>query len=237
MEDALHHKSDVTGELPLSEQEKEILDMYDEVQKLELEVALTRARVRLANENVKGAGKRAATSDDQESQDIKDAREQLLEAIALHNLRQSVVTNVLMTNPILKGIHNSTYASPIEQDLHPWVQTRDATAHSVATQSAVLRRTLDQLSEVEADTLRTSRRNRELASEVLRLAKEADVNRNQALDADEGAKVKIAELEEKLAKSRQKWRVFKGTASGIVAGSEVDWVSDEELRAVVLDPE
>lgn len=148
-----------------------------------------------------------------------------------------MVTNVLITNPILKGIHNSTYASPIEQDLQPWIQTRDATAHSVATQSATLRQTLDQLSEVEADTLRAFRKNRELAGEVLRLAKEAEADRNQALDADEGVKAKIAQLEEKLAKSRQKWRVFKGTASGIVAGSGVDWVSDEELRAVVLDPE
>lgn len=35
-------------ELSFSEQEKQILDMYDQVQKLELEVALTKARVRLA---------------------------------------------------------------------------------------------------------------------------------------------------------------------------------------------
>lgn len=157
--------------------------------------------------------------------------------MALHNLRSSVVTNVLIANPILKGIHNSTYSSPIEQDLHPWIQTRDAAAHSVATQSANLRQVLDQLSEVEADTLRVSRKNRELASEVLRLAKEAEADREQALDADEGVRAKITELEGKLAKSRHRWSVFKGTASGIVAGSGLDWVSDEELRAVVLDPE
>lgn len=188
-------------------------------------------------DNGRSTAKRVATSDDQDSQDIKDAREQLLEAIALHNLRNSVVNNVLIANPILKGIHNSTYASPIEQDLQPWIETRDDTAHSVATQSATLRRVLDQLSEVEADTLRTSRKNRELAGEVLRLAEEAEAERNQALGADEGMKAEITKLEEKLAKSRQKWRIFKGTASGIVAGSGVDWVSDEELRAVVLDPE
>lgn len=188
-------------------------------------------------DNGKSAGKRVATSDDQASQDTKDAREQLLETIALHNLRNSVVTNVLIANPILKGIHNSTYASPIEQDLPAWIETRDDTAQSVATQAATLRRVLDQLSEVEADTMRTARKNRELAGEVLRLAKEAEAERNQALEADEGMKAKIAGLEGKLARSRQKWRVFKGTASGIVAGSGVDWVNDEELRAVVLDPE
>lgn len=47
--------------------------------------------------------------------EIDGAREQLLEAMALYNLRNTVVDNVLSTNPILKGIHNSTYASPIEQ--------------------------------------------------------------------------------------------------------------------------
>lgn len=48
-------------------------------------------------------------------QEMGEAREQLLEAMALYNLRNTVVESVLSTNPILKGIHNSTYASPIEQ--------------------------------------------------------------------------------------------------------------------------
>lgn len=47
MEDA-NNENNAIKEPPFSEQEKEILDLYDEVQKLELEVALTRARVRLA---------------------------------------------------------------------------------------------------------------------------------------------------------------------------------------------
>lgn len=49
MEDA-HDANDAFKEANFSEPEKEILDMYDQVLKLELEVALTRARVRLARE-------------------------------------------------------------------------------------------------------------------------------------------------------------------------------------------
>lgn len=49
MED-VHNESDAIREPQFSDQETEILDLYDEVQKLELEVALTRARVRLAGE-------------------------------------------------------------------------------------------------------------------------------------------------------------------------------------------
>lgn len=45
------------------------------------------------------------------------------------------------------------------------------------------------------------------------------------------------ELEGRLAASEQKWRVIKGTASAVVAGSGVDWARNPELRDVVLDPE
>lgn len=157
--------------------------------------------------------------------------------MAFYNLRNTVVNSVLIANPILKGIHESTYASPIEQDLPPWVEARDATAHDVAQSAAARRRLLDELTKIESETLRATRRNRELAAEVLRLAAEADEGRRGALAEDPAAKDQIEKLEGRLAASRQKWRVMKGTASGIVAGSGVDWVNDEELRDVVLDPE
>lgn len=157
--------------------------------------------------------------------------------MAFYNLRNTVVNSVLIANPILKGIHASTYASPIEQDLPPWVEARDATAHDVAQAAAARRRLLDELTQVESETLRATRRNRELAAEVLRLAAEADEGRRDALAEDPAAKEQIDKLETRLAASRQKWRIMKGTASGIVAGSGVDWVNDEELRDVVLDPE
>lgn len=147
------------------------------------------------------------------------------------------MTNVLITNPILKGIHASTYASPIEQDLAPWIAARDTAAGAVAAQTVALRQTLDALSEAEADERRAMARNRELAAEVLRLAAERERKEAVGGEADEGARATIAELEGALARSRQRWRVFKGMASGIVAGSGVDWVADEELLAVVLDPE
>lgn len=49
MEDAAH-KSDISKGTSFSDEEKEILELYDQVQKLELEVALAKARVRLAGE-------------------------------------------------------------------------------------------------------------------------------------------------------------------------------------------
>lgn len=73
---------------------------------------------------------------------------------------------------------------------------------------------------------------------MLQLAKEADLERNAlTTDYDPAAVAEIKTLEERLRASKQRWRVIKATAAGIVAGSGVDWVADEELRDVVLDPE
>lgn len=108
---------------------------------------------------------------------------------------------------------------------------------SVAAQSSALRRVIEQLSDVESETLRTCQKNRELAGEVLRLAGEADRDRQRAIANDPAAEQQIKNLESRLRAARQRWRVIKGTAAGVVAGSGVDWVSDEELRDMVLDPE
>ena len=149
-----------------------------------------------------------------------------------------MINNVLIANPLLRGIHGSTAASPIEQDILPWVQARDAASRDVAAQSAAARQVLAQLTDAESEVLRAARRNRDLAAEVLRLAKEANRGRTGAdAGGDPAAKAQVAELEKRLAASRQKWRVMKGTASGIVAGSGVDWAADPVLRDVVLDPE
>lgn len=178
--------------------------------------------------------------DEDDAEEVEEARNQLLEAMSLYTLRNGVVNNVLITNPLLKGIHGSTAASPIEQDILPWVQARDAASRDVAAQSAAARQALAQLTDAESEVLRASRRNRGLAAEVLRLAREADRSGAGSAGAEGGgdaAEAQVAQLEKRLAASRQKWRVMKGTASGIVAGSGVDWAADPALRDVVLDPE
>jgi hypothetical protein len=187
------------------------------------------------------ADTRGSDEDQEEDnpEEVEEARSQLLEAVSLYTLRNGVVNNVLIANPLLKGVHGSTAASPIEQDILPWVQARDSASRDVAAQSAAAKQVLSQLTEAESETLRAARRNRELAAELLRLASEADRSRAGAAGtgADPAAEAQIAELERRLRASRRKWRVMKGTASGIVAGSGVDWASDPVLRDVVLDPE
>ncbi|POS77011.1 hypothetical protein DHEL01_v204588 [Diaporthe helianthi] len=239
MQDA-SHEIDIGKGPSFSDEEKEILELYDQVQKLEVELALAKARTRLAEE-----AERRGNDDDQEVDDpdeVERARAQPLEAMSLCTLRNGVVNNVLITNPLLKGVHGSTAASPIEQDILPWVQARDNASRDVATQSATAKQVLAQLTDAESEALRAARHNRGLAAEVLRLAKEADHGKaggaaGPAGGGDPAAEVQIAELEGRFAASRRKWRVMKGTASGVIAGSGVDWAADPVLREVVLDPE
>lgn len=259
MHDVLN-ETGTDGEPVFSDEEQEILDLYDQAQTLELELALTKARVRLAGSlptpirdhtppilttSIAGETSSAPPADSESDNDngpddpqaLAASRAQLLEAMALCRLRDTVATGVLTANPILKGLHSSTYASPVEQDLAPWLHARDRAAQHAARQSGALRDALDRLAEAEAEGQRAARRNRALAAEVLRLAREADRGREAALADDERVRAQVEALEERLRVSRQKWRVIKGTTSGIVAGSGVDWAGDEVLRDLVLDPE
>ena len=75
-----------------------------------------------------------------------------------------------------------------------------------------------------------------MAAEVLELAEAVRQKNSVSIDSPE-AKAEISNLESQVKASKQKWRIIKGTASAVVAGSGVDWVSDQKLRDMVLDPE
>jgi chromosome condensin MukBEF MukE localization factor len=75
-----------------------------------------------------------------------------------------------------------------------------------------------------------------LAAELFELADQAKlkkrVNPNNSKMMEEQER-----LEADVKASKQRWRVMKGVAGGIIVGSGVDWVQDDELRDAVLDPE
>ncbi|KAJ9157362.1 hypothetical protein NKR23_g734 [Pleurostoma richardsiae] len=217
---------DLAGTVLLSADEEHVLELYDKLQELQLQVAMLRAR----------QAYRPPHTTQATVEDVKEAQDQLLDARAAYVLRNSAVANVMAVNPILRAVHNSTHASPIERDLLPHVEERDSASVAVSKQSAELRGILDQLASTEAESLRFSRQNVELAAEVISLAQEANRAKEGDFDSPR-AKQERESLERDLKRSRQKWKIIKGTASAIVAGSGVDWVRDPELREVVLDPE
>lgn len=117
----------------------------------------------------------------------------------------------------------------------PYTEQRDAAAAKAAAMCAGLQAARDRLAALEVESLRVSYRNIKLASEALQLAGEAREHGPETIQAGQ-FRSEVAALEDQVKTSLQRWRVMKGVASAIVAGSGVDWVRDERLRDLVLDP-
>lgn len=87
----------------------------------------------------------------------------------------------------------------------------------------------------ESERIIIARKNAGLAETMIALANEADTQKEDVKEP--GMREQIDELERSLKVSRQRWRIMKGTVSGVVAGSGIDWARDPELRELVLDDE
>jgi hypothetical protein len=92
------------------------------------------------------------------------------------------------------------------------------------------------LASVQVQSIRVCRENVKLTAQVFELAEQAKQRKAVRLD-DPDVQREMDKLTREVKASRQRWKVMKGVASGIVAGSGVDWAADEELRNIVLDPE
>ncbi|KAI1736563.1 centromere protein H (CENP-H)-domain-containing protein [Xylaria scruposa] len=209
--------------LLLSDGEKRVLELHDKLQQLQLEIALLNAQNNYVPDTTSG-------------RTIEEAQKELLDSRARYTLRNEVVASVVSANPILQAVHNGTKASPIERDLLPLLTDRDAVSSTLASRSTEYHSLLSDLTDVESRSLRLSRENVALAERLLHLAKQTDQGKAGLLTSDSNHAAEIAELEAELKGSRRRWRVLKGTASAIVAGSGVDWARDAELRDIVLDP-
>ncbi|TWU77146.1 hypothetical protein ED733_008403 [Metarhizium rileyi] len=214
---------EVDARLPLSEDEQRVLDLYDQLQQLRLEIAIINAQ----------SSYRPTTSDDDEPVS-EETQRALLEARANFRLRNDVVESVMTANPILKAVHNGTNASPAEKDLLPLIEQRDQSAINVAKHATEVAFVRNDLTEVQSDTARVIRNNVALTSTLFELAEEVKQKQASRLD-DEETQDEIRRLEAAMRASRQRWRVIKGVAGGVVAGSGVDWARDTTLREVVLD--
>lgn len=95
---------------------------------------------------------------------------------------------------------------------------------------------MENLTRVEAQHVIVARKNAELATKMIALAKEANTQKKEDIK-DPSVRAQLDELEEALKVSRQRWRIMKGTASAVVAGSGIDWSRDATLRDLVLDTE
>jgi len=87
---------------------------------------------------------------------------------------------------------------------------------------------------VESEHAVKAKENVELAGRMLALAEEANTRKKEDIE-DSKARRHLDELEREVKTSRQRWRIMKGTASGTIVGSGVDWARDPKLLEIVLD--
>ncbi|KAH7256803.1 centromere protein H (CENP-H)-domain-containing protein [Fusarium tricinctum] len=212
--------------LPVSEDEERILALYDRIQELRLEIAIINAQQSHQPDE-------AVSFTEEETQ---KAQTDLQETRAKYVLRNDVTEAVLTANPILKAVHSGTGATSIERELLPYIERRDDASIAVAKQAAETNRKWKALTTTQSDTLRKSRHNVSSAAELFDLAEQAKLKK--MVPPSNSKMVQEQEkLEAGVKASKQRWRVMKGVAAGIIVGSGVDWVRDDELRDVVLDPE
>ncbi|PQK12671.1 hypothetical protein BB8028_0003g12860 [Beauveria bassiana] len=205
-------------QLPLSEDERQVLELYDKLQQIDLEIAI-----------IKAQKSHQSTPTDDSPEALAAAQEALLQARSRYKLRNDAVELIMMASPVLNAVHGGTNASLIDRDLLPYIIKRDDASVQVAQGAAQAQDTRDALTDVQAETLRACRRNVNLTSKLFELA--AQLKERKAVDWDGGEEAL------RVRDEKRKWRTVKGAASGIVAGSGVDWASDEALRDMVLDPE
>ncbi|KAH7403476.1 centromere protein H (CENP-H)-domain-containing protein [Cadophora sp. MPI-SDFR-AT-0126] len=208
----------------MTEDEKRILEVYDRLEQLQLEIALLKAQGILSNDGPSEVSE----------EDISAATQELLKAKSLYLLRGNVIENVLITNPILRAVHGSSNATIVEQDLLPLVEKRDQLSITLTKLATQERSIQDELLRVETENALMARKNADLASRMLALADEANLQRKEDIE-DPKLRNQLDELESEMKLSRQKWRIMKGTASATIAGSGVDWTRDSKLRDIVLD--
>ncbi|KAF5617419.1 hypothetical protein F52700_12614 [Fusarium sp. NRRL 52700] len=210
---------------PISEDEAKILELYDRIQELRLEIAIINAQ-------------KSHQPDETSSftaEETEKAQSELMESRAQYILRNEVTEAVMTANPILRAVHSGPDAALIERELLHCIERRDYTSISVATRAAETNKVRSVLTNVQSNTLRKSRENVTAAAEMLELAEQ--VKMKKGMPPNSKTMQEQEELEADVKASKQRWRVMKGVASGIIAGSGIDWVHNDELQDVVLDPE
>ncbi|PBP28302.1 hypothetical protein BUE80_DR000640 [Diplocarpon rosae] len=220
-------------QLPLlTDDERRVLNVYDRLDELQLEIALLKAQGVLSKGQLEEASE----------ENIAAAEQDLLKAKSLYLLRGNVIQSVLVATPILKAIHAGNKATVIEQpsvlmnsrDLLPLIQKRDQLSIKLTALSTQVRTARNELTNLEAENVKIARTNAELATKMLALIEDANTKRTEEIE-DSKLRSQLGDLQNKMKLSRRRWRIIKGTASATIAGSGIDWARDPELLDIVLD--
>lgn len=111
----------------MNEDEKRVLEIYDRLEALQLEIALLRAQgvfsqgilykasLILSNSHHLDSQRSEHYLQHQVQDDIANAEKALLVSKATYQVRNNVIEQTLIANPIVKAVHGSTNATVAEQ--------------------------------------------------------------------------------------------------------------------------
>ncbi|KMQ82293.1 centromere protein cenp-h [Lasius niger] len=232
--------------LPLSPDEQRVLDLYDTLQQLQLEIAIINALASqqsgtLPDDAQKpGHARQASGANTATHRRVNAGCRGSLGRVPRGSSRREGKTHLpLSGTPATHPFRPSSNALANERhcsDLLSYVERRDEVAISVAKQVADMGTLRSDSTKVQVETAIVNRHNAELTAVLCHLAERLKQKQVGSLDSP-GTRSEMALLEDQVKSSRQRWRVMKGVAGGMISGSGIDWARDDELRDAVLDPE
>ncbi|CAD6570622.1 MAG: hypothetical protein ASARMPREDX12_003774 [Alectoria sarmentosa] len=215
--------------LPFYEIEGQILELWDQLNELRLEKALLEAQDTVPTVQ-------QPSTDEELNAQLKIAEKECLEARATYSLKQNVVEDVLIVDPVLKAVHSGLNATPTERALHPLVDRRDTLEISHTNLSSTLQILSKEAAMLSADNIRAMEKNRALTATLVALAKKVQAQRDE-VTKDLRFSAQLDGLRNDAGTVMQRWRIMKSVVAAVIAGSGVDWARDDALRDLVLDEE
>jgi hypothetical protein len=105
--------------------------------------------------------------------------------------------------------------------------------NALETKASSLRTALTQ---AEKGNIAANAANKELAREVLQLAKTVKPPTTEDIK-DPRYLSQMQVIDKEVETARRKWRIMKSSLSALIVGSGVDWAKDDVLTELVLDDE
>lgn len=195
-----------------------------------------------------------STSAEVTEEELGEAEKEYLEARAAYMLKQSVVEDVLVADPILKAVHTGENATSTERhvasilngimplahvyfrDLHPLIGRRDTLEIAYTNLNSTLQSLLMEITRIERDKFGTMEKNKALTANIQDLTQRIKQGQDRVTD-DPSLVAELDQVSQEAAAARCNWRIMKSATAAIVAGSGVDWARDNTLRGLVLDEE
>jgi hypothetical protein len=173
--------------------------------------------------------------------EIKQAEQEALEARVNYTLRERIITQTLIADPLLRAVHSDdgsadTSQLPLLSEIKRAVHTRDVLAMLHGSVSTQLSSFSGRAAAAERDIKIVNTQNAEMARNMIGIAEAVRAPKTEDVE-DDKMRAKLEKADEEVVEARRRWRVLKSLTAGVVVGSGADWTGNEDLVELVLDDE